>query len=183
MAIETLFRLAVLTGEPPHEATALKALRPMGDLMAKHPSGFGRFLCALDFHLGPVTEIALVAPKAGDGLGLLEAEVFSRYLPNRVVTGMVAGDAGAAAGIPLLQGREAVGGKPTGDSVTTGTVTSTKISVHVEAKGKGIDFSVNVKLPTKGQAPYPVLINVGITNAPAADAIGRVMARAAMRVL
>jgi uncharacterized protein YyaL (SSP411 family) len=26
---------------------------------------------------------------------------------------MVAGDAGAAAGIPLLQGREAVGGKPT----------------------------------------------------------------------
>jgi uncharacterized protein len=113
VAIETLFRLAVLTGEPQHEATALKALRPMGDLMAKHPSGFGRFLCALDFHLGPVTEIALVAPKAGDGLGVLEAEVFGRYLPNRVVTGMVAGDAGAATGIPLLQGREAVGGKPT----------------------------------------------------------------------
>src|SRR5262249_32643504 len=36
-----------------------------------------------------------------------------RYLPNRVVTGMVAGDARAAAGIPLLQGREAVEGKPT----------------------------------------------------------------------
>jgi uncharacterized protein YyaL (SSP411 family) len=113
VAIETLFRLAVLTGESQHEATALKALRPMGDLMAKHPSGFGRFLCALDFHLGPVTEIALVAPKAVDGLSVLEAEVFGRYLPNRVVTGMVAGDAGAAAGIPLLQGREAVDGKPT----------------------------------------------------------------------
>jgi uncharacterized protein YyaL (SSP411 family) len=113
VAIETLFRLAVLTGESQYESTALKALRPMGDLMAKHPSGFGRFLGALDFHLGPVTEIALVAPRAGDGLGGLVTEVFGRYLPNRVVTGMVAGDAGAAAGIPLLQGREAVGGKPT----------------------------------------------------------------------
>ncbi|PYM76212.1 MAG: hypothetical protein DME03_09635 [Candidatus Rokuibacteriota bacterium] len=113
VAIETLFRLAVLTGESQYEATALKALRPMGDLMAKHSSGFGRFLCALDFHLGPVTEIALVAPAAGDGLGVLATEVFGRYLPNRVVTGMVAGDAVAAAGIPLLEGREAVGGKPT----------------------------------------------------------------------
>jgi uncharacterized protein YyaL (SSP411 family) len=113
VAIEVLFRLTVLTGEPQYEATALKALRLMGDLMAKHPSGFGRFLCALDFHLGPVTEIALVAPKGGDGLVALETEVFSRYLPNRVVTGMVAGDAGAAAGIPLLEGREAVGGKAT----------------------------------------------------------------------
>jgi uncharacterized protein YyaL (SSP411 family) len=85
----------------------------MADLMARHPSGFGRFLCALDFHLGPVIEIALIAPAAGDGLGPLATEVFARYLPNRVVTGMVAGDAGAAAGIPLLEGREAVGGRPT----------------------------------------------------------------------
>jgi uncharacterized protein len=60
-----------------------------------------------------VTEIALVVPKAGDGFDGLVTEIFGRYLPNRVVTGMVAGDAGAAAGIPLLQGREAVGGKPT----------------------------------------------------------------------
>ena len=55
------------------------------------------------------------------------------------------------------------GAKPTPDAVT-GTVTSTKISVHVEAKGKAIDFTANVKLPTTGQAPFPVLINVGTTN-------------------
>jgi uncharacterized protein YyaL (SSP411 family) len=81
--------------------------------MAKHPSGFGRFLCALDFHLGPVIEIALVAPGGGDGLGSLVTEVFSRYLPNRIVTGMVTGDGAGAAGVPLLEGREAVGGKAT----------------------------------------------------------------------
>jgi len=113
VATETLFRLAVLTGESRYEATAAKALRPMADLMARYASGFGRFLCALDFHLGPVVEIALVASAAGDGLEPLVSEVFGRYLPNRVVAGMVAGEAGDAAGIPLLAGREAVGGRPT----------------------------------------------------------------------
>src|SRR3989442_336416 len=113
VAAETLFRLAVLTGESRYEAIAAKALRPMADLMARYASGFGRFLCALDFHLGPVVEIALVASAAGDGLGPLVSEVFGRYLPNRVVAGMVAGEAGHAAGIPLLTGREAVGGRPT----------------------------------------------------------------------
>jgi len=113
VAIESLVRLAVLTGESRYESAALTALRPMADLMARHASGFGRFLCALDFHLGPVVEVAMVAPTEGDGLGALVSEVFGRYLPNRVVTGMVSGDAASAAGIPLLQGREAVGGKAT----------------------------------------------------------------------
>jgi len=113
VAIETLFRLAVLTGESRYETTALTALRPMADLMARHASGFGRFLCALDFHLGPVVEVALVAPAGGDGLRALVDEVFGRYLPNRVVTGTIGGSSADAAGIPLLQGRERVGGKAT----------------------------------------------------------------------
>ncbi len=111
VAIETLLRLAVLTGEAAYESRALKALRPMGDLMAKHPTGFGRFLCALDFNLGPRVEIALVLPARGDGGGELAAEVFGRYLPNRVVTGAVAGAPGK--GIPLLESRGAVDGKAT----------------------------------------------------------------------
>jgi uncharacterized protein YyaL (SSP411 family) len=119
VAVEALLRLAVLTGESRYEATALKALRPMANLMARHASGFGRFLCAVDFHLGPVIEIALVAPAAqaaprgGDGLGPLVSEVFGRYLPNRVVTGMVTGDGAGVSGVPLLKGRDAVGGNAT----------------------------------------------------------------------
>ena len=113
VAIETLFRLAILTGESRYESAALKALRPMADLMTRYASGFGRFLCALDFHLGPGIEIALVSPPGGDGLAPLAAEVFGRYLPNRVVAGMVAGDPKGAEGIPLLQNREAVGGEAT----------------------------------------------------------------------
>jgi hypothetical protein len=56
-----------------------------------------------------------------------------------------------------------LGAKPMPD-VVTGAVSSSKITVHVEAKGKSIDFSVTVKLPTTGQAPFPALINVGTTN-------------------
>ena len=49
---------------------------------------------------------------AGDGLQPLVEEVFSRFLPNRVVAGSP-GDAAGAATLPLLASREAVGGRAT----------------------------------------------------------------------
>jgi hypothetical protein len=58
-------------------------------------------------------EVALVGPPGGDGLQPMAAEVFTRYLPNLVVAGARAGDAAAARGLPLLEGRAAVDGKPT----------------------------------------------------------------------
>jgi len=112
-AVEALLRLAVFTGEARYETLAARVLRAMADLLSRHPAGFGRFLAALDFHLGPVVEVALIAPGTGDGLGPLAAEVFKRYLPNRAVAGSRAGDAAAAAGIPLLENRGTVGGAAT----------------------------------------------------------------------
>ena len=112
VAVETLLRLRVFTGEDRYATTAVAGLRPMGDLMARHPTAFGRFLCALDFNLGPVVEVALVWP-TGNGHGPLVGEVFGRYLPNRVVVGRAEDDVGAAAGIPLLEGRQAVDRKAT----------------------------------------------------------------------
>jgi uncharacterized protein YyaL (SSP411 family) len=84
----------------------------MGDLMARYPSGFGRFLCAHDFNVGPVVEVALVGP-SHQALSPLAAEVFGRFLPNRVVAGAVGDDATQRAGLPLLEGRAPVDGKPT----------------------------------------------------------------------
>src|SRR5438874_8730813 len=60
VAIETLLRLTELTGESAFEARARAALRPMGDLLGRHPRGLGRFLCALDSHVGPPLEVAPV---------------------------------------------------------------------------------------------------------------------------
>ena len=113
VAIEVLLRLAVLTGDDRYQQKALRALRPIADLMGRHPSGFGRFLCAHDFYLGPRVEIALVRPPTdGEGWAPLLEEAFGRYLPNRVVAGGVAGDTSAPS-LPLLEGREAIGGRPT----------------------------------------------------------------------
>ncbi len=113
VATDVLLRLAVLTGEETYERLAVQALRPMADLMSRHPAGFGRWLSALDFHLGPVVEVALVWAREGDGLDGLLREVFERYLPNRVVVGVRDGDQAASARIPLLESRSTVQGKPT----------------------------------------------------------------------
>ncbi|MEK7362662.1 MAG: thioredoxin domain-containing protein [candidate division NC10 bacterium] len=113
VTVEVLVRLAVLTGEERYESHALRALRPIADLMSRYPTGFGRFLCALDFHLGPVNEVALVWPPGKNGLEPLLAQVFGRYLPNRVVVGCADGEPTARAGIPLLESRPLVGGKAT----------------------------------------------------------------------
>ncbi|HXU90725.1 MAG TPA: thioredoxin domain-containing protein, partial [Methylomirabilota bacterium] len=113
VAIEALLRLAELTGDRAYAQRAVAALRPMADLMSRHPTAFGRFLCALDFHLGPRTELALLAPRAIEEVAPLAREAFKRYLPNLVAAGAVAASPQAAAGIPLLEGRGVVDGKPT----------------------------------------------------------------------
>ena len=111
VAIELLLRLALHTGEDAYERRALGALRPMADVMARYPTGFGRYLGALDFHLGPVAEVALVWPSGGRAEGPLLNAVAGRYLPNRVMAGAAEG-APDAAGLPLLEGKTTVGGRP-----------------------------------------------------------------------
>jgi uncharacterized protein YyaL (SSP411 family) len=111
VTIEWLLRLAIFFGEDRYEQLALKALRPMADLMRRYPSGFGRYLAALDFQLGPVAEVALVWAKAGNPAPLVET-AFARYMPNRLVVGAPVGSPGAA-GLPLLADRPAVDGKAT----------------------------------------------------------------------
>jgi len=111
VAIESLLRLAELSGESAFETRGSAALRPMADLLGRHPTGFGRFLCALDFNVGPRVEVALVGA-TGDGLQPFVDEVFGRFLPNRVVAGRT-NDGTLGAELPLLASREAVGGRPT----------------------------------------------------------------------
>ena len=67
VTIDWLLRLAIVTGEERYREIALIALRPMADIMQRYPSGFGRYLSALDFHLGPVAEVALVWSAGAEG--------------------------------------------------------------------------------------------------------------------
>jgi uncharacterized protein len=75
---------------------------------------FSAMLAALDFHLGPPLEIAIVGdPQAPDTQALLQA-VQRRYLPGAVLA-RAAPEAIPALGarIPLLEGRQASGGRAT----------------------------------------------------------------------
>jgi uncharacterized protein YyaL (SSP411 family) len=101
-----LLRLAALTGEHDYEARAVSVLRLLHELAPKHPQAFGHLLQALDFHLSPVKEVALV----GDDVAPLERVVRATFRPHLVLAASPA--AGAADGVPLLEGRSPVDGRP-----------------------------------------------------------------------
>jgi hypothetical protein len=96
-----LLRLAALTGEHEYEQRAISVLRLLHPVAPKHPQAFGHFLQALDFHLAPVKEVALV----GDGREGLERVVRGAFRPHLVLAG------GEPDGVPLLAGREPVDGR------------------------------------------------------------------------
>ena len=98
-----LLRLAALTGEHDYEARAEAVLRLLHELAPKHPQAFGHLLQALDFRLATVKEVALVGPE----LRPLERVVRDSFRPHLVLAG------GEPDGVPLLEGREPVEGRPT----------------------------------------------------------------------
>jgi hypothetical protein len=55
----------------------------------------------------------------------------------------------------------AFGTKPAPPQMVTGTVSNTSITVNVTDGGKSSMFTVTVKLPSKGTAPYPAIIGYG----------------------
>ncbi len=66
-AAMVLLRLARFAGDADYEEAAMSALRLVADGMRRAPSGFGHALCALDFAVGPVKEVAIVGdPGAED---------------------------------------------------------------------------------------------------------------------
>ncbi len=96
-----LLRLGALTGEHSYEERGVSVLRLLHELAVTHPQAFGHLLQALDFHLAPVKEVALV----GDELGPLERVVRRAFRPHLVLAG------GEHDGVPLLEGREPVNGR------------------------------------------------------------------------
>jgi uncharacterized protein len=99
-----LLRLAALTGEARYEEHGTSVLRLFSDLLRRSPLAFGHLLQALDFHLAPAREVALV----GADTAALERAVRAEFRPHVV---LARGDGDDAAGIPLLEGRTALDGR------------------------------------------------------------------------
>jgi len=95
-----LLRLAALTGEARYEDAAASAIALLHAIATQHPGAFGHLLQAIDFRLAPVKEVAL----AGPDTAALERVVRAEFRPHVVL-------AGGGGDVPLLEGREAVGGR------------------------------------------------------------------------
>jgi uncharacterized protein YyaL (SSP411 family) len=106
-----LLRLAALTGDRGYEERAVGAVRLFLPAATQHPDAFGNLLQAVDFHISPVREVALVAPGNGSnapGLADLAGVVRSAYRPHVVLAGGPEGSERPE----LLRERPAVEGRP-----------------------------------------------------------------------
>jgi len=99
-----LLRLAALTGERRYEEEAEGVFRLFAKPAVQHPDAFAHLLRALDFHLSPTREVALV----GDQLGELAAVVRARPLFHTVL----AGGPESSDQPPLLADRTTVDSQP-----------------------------------------------------------------------
>ena len=112
MATDVLLRLAVITGDSDYHQKAVTALRSVRELMSRYPTGAGHWLSALDFYLSTVREIAIIGDPGDTETQALMSEVYRNYLPNRVFLGQASED-GTLVGLPLLDDRDQINGRPT----------------------------------------------------------------------
>jgi uncharacterized protein YyaL (SSP411 family) len=95
-----LLRLARIWGDDELEREAVGALRLVRDLLPRAPQAFGWALCALDLHLSPPRELAIVGAPDSD----VSRAALRSFDPNAVVA------FGPADDVPLLEGKTLVDG-------------------------------------------------------------------------
>jgi uncharacterized protein len=98
-----LLRLAALTGDRSYEGQAIGVMRLFAKAASRQPDAFAHLLRALDFHLSPTQEVALV----GDDLSGLAAVVRAEHRPHLVLAGGPEGTAEP----PLLKSKGTIDGK------------------------------------------------------------------------
>ncbi len=111
MASYVLLRLAAITGEDAFRTVAAHALRAVRELMLRAPAAVAHWLCALHLYLSEPLEVALVGPRDDPHTQALLDVIYGQFRPHLALAGMPPGE--GSTGIPLLEGREAIGGVPT----------------------------------------------------------------------
>jgi uncharacterized protein len=116
VACEVLLKLARLLDLPEYDARARQVLASLAEPMAHYPTAFGRLLCAADWALAHVREVALVGPQTGaDTAALLE--VLNREFRPHIVSALLDPEASWAAEltatVPLLRERPLLAGRAT----------------------------------------------------------------------
>ena len=102
MLAHVLLRLARIYGDDELERRGVAVLRLVRPALERAPAAFGWALCALDLHLSPRRELAIVGPVDSE----VARAALAPWRPNTVVA------IGPADGVPLLAGKRLVDGKP-----------------------------------------------------------------------
>lgn len=113
VATEVLLQLAALTANEEYARKAVTIFRLLREPLKRYASAFGRLLGALDFHLSTPKEIAIIGAAESEETRSLLREVWTRYLPNKIVAQAAEGETRAAEVVPLLRDRPAIDGRAT----------------------------------------------------------------------
>ena len=103
MLAHIMLRLGRIYGDDELERRAVSVLRLVAPSLARSPSFFAWALCTLDLYLSTPREIAIVGQPQDD----VARAALAGFEPNAVVA------FGRAEGVPLLEGKTAIDGKPT----------------------------------------------------------------------
>jgi uncharacterized protein len=113
VAAAVLLKLGLLTQKHEYTQHAVTVLRTMRPAMSRYPSAFGYMLSALDFYLSEPKEIAIVGKLDSHEVRSFVEEIYSRYIPNKIVAASEPNDERAASEIALLEERSAIDGQAT----------------------------------------------------------------------
>ena len=102
MLAYVLLRLSRIYGDDELERRGVGVLRLLHGPLSRAPGAFGWALCALDLHLSPHRELAIVGPPDAP----VARAALAGFDPNAVIA------FGPADGVPLLEGKTLVEGKP-----------------------------------------------------------------------
>jgi len=102
MLAHVLLRVGRIWGDDALECHAVSVLRLAEPMLGRAPGAFGWMLCALDLWLAPPREIAIVGPVDSP----VARAALAPFAPSAVVA------VGPADGVPLLEGKDLVDGKP-----------------------------------------------------------------------
>ena len=113
MAASVLIRLGHLTADHEMKQTGWRTLEVFSGAVAQSPSGFMEMMNAVDFAVGPATELVLAAPR-DDGLSSFTDALRPLYLPNMVKAGSIEDTREkVSALISYIRAQGVIDGKPT----------------------------------------------------------------------
>ena len=115
VAVLNLLRLGEWTSDAQWRERAETTIRTFGAQIDRVPRAFAQTLCAIDFLRDTPKEIVLAGDPESAGMAALLKTIHGRFIPNKVIALVPAGDDGASLVklMPMLKDRTPLEGKPT----------------------------------------------------------------------